>query len=119
MVKVLIIDDEECMRRAIPRFLRHDLRFDCTPCAPDEALEKVLAGEKFDIVLSDVTMGPWNGASLRSRILSIVPELEKRYLFMSGGISSELAPLFEQENVLDKANLLKTIIPALESKIQA
>jgi DNA-binding NtrC family response regulator len=60
-LKVLVVDDEECMRRSITMILHfHGFAAD-SAATTSEAIDK-LGSEKFDVVLTDLRMsGPEDG----------------------------------------------------------
>lgn len=51
------------------------------------ALRRLLAGERYDLVLSDVTMAPLGGLDLRDALDAADPEAAARIVFMTGGVA--------------------------------
>lgn len=61
--RILLVDDDESVRRLMGRELRH--AFDVvTADGPDDAIDIVQRGAPFQAVLSDYMMGPTNGVAL-------------------------------------------------------
>jgi CheY-like chemotaxis protein len=50
------------------------------------ALDRIRAGETFDVILCDVMMPRMNGIELRDRIEEIGPDQAARIVFVTGGI---------------------------------
>ena len=84
--RLLIIDDEQMVLRVLERVLRnHDLV--CTQSARS-GLEHIRNGEKFDLILSDITMPSMTGIQFYEELLAHHPDLAKRVVFLSGGAVS-------------------------------
>jgi PAS domain S-box-containing protein len=114
-VRVLVVDDEPLIARAIRRMLRgmHDV--ECVESG-EAALARLRAGEHFDVVLCDLMMPVVSGRELYEQVRSMSSPLAERFIFITGGAftaeSSEFAascprPLLEKP--LDKAQLLRAI----------
>jgi CheY-like chemotaxis protein len=81
--KILVVDDEDLVLRAIKRILReHDLT--CLGSAA-QALALIDRGERFDLVLSDLIMPNMNGIAFHAALSRRDPELARRVVFLSGG----------------------------------
>lgn len=91
--RILIVDDEPCIRRALQRLLgsRHDVTL-CSHGA--EALERLVVGERYDVILSDVLMPEMTGIELFAELERRFPEQSGRVVFMTGGATSESARVF-------------------------
>jgi CheY-like chemotaxis protein len=86
-LRVLIVDDDEMLLRAITSSLAED--FECTPVASGRAaLELVQKAERFDVMLSDVVMPGMDGLRLYQQISDIDPRLAEHTVFFSGGLRS-------------------------------
>ncbi|GAC1573395.1 MAG: hypothetical protein NVS3B20_05110 [Polyangiales bacterium] len=84
--RVLIVDDEPSILRAVTRALAryHDVT---TASDGDEALELVRnAGGQFDAVMSDVQMARVGGLELYRAMEREFPAVAERFLFMTGGV---------------------------------
>ena len=80
--RLLVIDDEDMVLRAIHRIL-HDHDVVCCDNAP-EALERFARGERFDIVFSDLMMPQMTGMEFYETLRARHPELAARVVFCSG-----------------------------------
>lgn len=86
--RVLLVDDDALVRASIKRMLTRS--FDVDECADGaDAVARVEAGERFDLVLMDLMMPRMNGRLALERIGEIAPELAARTVIMSGGSSDE------------------------------
>ena len=80
--RILVIDDEESMRRLIKRVLRmHDV----VAVEAPEAWRLLHAGERYDVILCDVMMPDIGGVELYERVLSLDPAQASRMAFVTGG----------------------------------
>ncbi len=82
--RVLVVDDEAMIGAAIRRTLSSE--HDVLPLtSAREALERVQAGERFDVVLCDLMMPVMSGMELYEEVQRTVPEQAKRFIFLTGG----------------------------------
>ena len=82
--RVLVVDDEPAMGRALARMLRQHL--DVLPLtSAGEALRRIAAGERFDVILSDVMMPEVTGMELYQRLQKLAPDQAERMIFVTGG----------------------------------
>jgi putative two-component system response regulator len=71
--RLLIVDDEPEIRSVLHDFLCESYR--CTPVgSAEEALALLRADEKFDLIISDITMKGMSGLELVPRALHLAPE---------------------------------------------
>jgi signal transduction histidine kinase len=84
--RILIIDDQEVLRRSMQRVLRGHQ----TTCAATgrEALDLIAGGDEFDLILTDVMMPGMSGIQLYEALLSRDPGHASRMVFVSGTTSS-------------------------------
>jgi two-component system, cell cycle sensor histidine kinase and response regulator CckA len=81
--RVLIVDDEPAVGRALRRILReHDVEL---ATSGRQALERLKADSHFDVVLCDVMMPDLGGKDLYEAVRSAGMGLEERFIFVSGG----------------------------------
>ncbi len=82
--KVLVIDDEAMVGKAIVRMLHphHDV---IAVSSGQLALDRIAAGQRFDIILCDVMMPEMNGMQLHAQLLLLDPDQAARIVFLSGG----------------------------------
>jgi CheY-like chemotaxis protein len=80
--RILAIDDERMMLRAMQRMLRgHDVV--CTESAI-EALAMIDGGEHFDVIISDLTMPSMTGIEFFEELLKRSPEMAHGVVFITG-----------------------------------
>lgn len=98
--RILVVDDEALVVNTICRVLGgvHDVTG--TTDAAD-ALRRLLAGERFDVILCDLMMPRVTGMDLYSEVRLASPEQASRIIFLTGGAFTERAQKF----LLDVPNL--------------
>jgi putative two-component system response regulator len=72
--KILIVDDEEPIRRSLVRLLDR-IGFDCATAADAAEARRLLTADEFDLMLCDVTMPGESGFSLLAHAHDAHPEL--------------------------------------------
>ncbi len=83
-LRVLVVDDEPLFSRALIRMLSSDYTVVAVE-DPRDALRRVQAGERYDVVLSDVNMPNLTGVELHDAIEKVSPDLAARMIFVTGG----------------------------------
>jgi CheY-like chemotaxis protein len=84
-LRVLIIDDEPAVVRLLTIVLGQD--YDVIGLTDARAaLRRLVEGDAFDVVLTDVNMPELSGIELAMRMREHRPELGARIVFMTGGI---------------------------------
>jgi CheY-like chemotaxis protein len=91
-IRVLLIDDEPMMRRALRRLLSRKHAVVESDSAVD-ALAMVTAGETFDVILCDLSMPDRSGVEVRDALKAWAPALAERLIFVTGEDPSEVARL--------------------------
>jgi len=82
--RVLVVDDDEGVARALERILRSD--YDVTVVRSGEtALDLLNGGAGYDAMLIDIAMPGMDGPELYERIRDRWPGLEKKIVFATGG----------------------------------
>jgi CheY-like chemotaxis protein len=93
--RVLLVDDEELVLRALQRILKeHDV---VTTSSAKLALSLCAAGTSFDLILCDLMMPAMTGMELHQELVRIAPEQAKRMVFLTGGAFTEKARSFLTE----------------------
>ena len=85
--RILVVDDDDHVRRATARMLRDSFYVAVASCA-GEALA-LLDGAAFDVVLTDNDMAGGSGLSLLQRVRERCPSV--RRILISGGVPSDLS----------------------------
>jgi signal transduction histidine kinase/ActR/RegA family two-component response regulator len=96
--RVLVVDDEPLVGTMLRRTLTahdvtvvHDAR---------SALDRIVAGERFDVVLADLLMPGMSGMELHRTVSQLHPGLARRFLFLTGGaFTPEAREFLETEGV--------------------
>lgn len=114
MGTVLVVDDEEPVRKFVERVLR-DAGYR-TAIAADgaEALEVASKLEAFDILVTDVMMPHMDGGELARRLRQGTPSLKVLYLTgYADNLFKEKVTLWEDEAYLDKPCTIKSLLEAV------
>jgi CheY-like chemotaxis protein len=86
--RVLVVDDEIVIGNLVRRILRdHDV---VHVAAAAEAIE-LLAKERFDVILCDVMLPGMSGIDLFEAVARAEPELQRRFVFITGGAFTQRA----------------------------
>jgi nitrogen-specific signal transduction histidine kinase/CheY-like chemotaxis protein len=91
--RVLIIDDERLVAEAIARSLADDNQVEVVTDAR-QALARIDAGERYDVVLCDLMMPAMTGMDLYAEVVRRAPKLAARLVFMTGGAFTARARAF-------------------------
>ncbi|MBI3070519.1 MAG: response regulator [Deltaproteobacteria bacterium] len=91
--RVLIVDDEPTMCAALRRMLAgaHDV---VTVPSGSKALERLTAGEVFDVILCDLMMPEMTGMELHGEVTRRLPEVAGCFIFMTGAAVTSSAREF-------------------------
>jgi PAS domain S-box-containing protein len=82
--RLLLVDDETMILTILTRALGRD--HDCTVAYTGrDALSRISAGERFDLILCDLMMPVMNGMDLYSEICRVAPGQAEKILFLTGG----------------------------------
>jgi two-component system cell cycle sensor histidine kinase/response regulator CckA len=87
-IRILFVDDEDAVRIVGARGLRQK-GYDVVDCiSAENALEYIDAGEKFDLVITDMRMPGMSGAELAAILRQKNPEIR---IILASGYSEEIA----------------------------
>jgi CheY-like chemotaxis protein len=91
--RVLVVDDDPAIATLIARVLssQHEVR---SVLRASEAIDLIAAGERFDVVLSDLMMPQVTGMDLYSALVALDRAQAARVVFMTGGAFSPEARAF-------------------------
>lgn len=81
--RVLVVDDEAIVGTMIRRIIGREHDVEVTDSGR-EALARITAGERFDVILCDVTMPVLTGLEFRAELARAVPEQAERIVFVTG-----------------------------------
>ena len=82
--RVLVVDDEPMVRNTLARMLSKDYTIS-TASDAQEALAMISRGERFDLILSDVSMAGMSGMELHDALAQRNADQAQRMVFLSGG----------------------------------
>lgn len=112
--KVLVVDDEEPVRRFIDRTLSAAGYSTSTAADGLEAIGLAEKNGDFDILVTDLMMPQMRGDELARRLRSREPELKVLYLTgFSDALFREKATLWHDEAFLDKPCTMKGLLEAV------
>lgn len=101
--RVLVVDDEPSIGRLIRSLLaHHDV---VVASSGEHALDRIRAGEVFDVVVCDLMMPTMTGMDLYEHVEVERPGLQRRFIFITGGAFTPRATSFLAQNApprLDK-----------------
>lgn len=91
--RILVVEDEPVVASLLQRVLKSDHDIDLAADGV-EALALLAEGRNYDVVLCDLMMPKLNGQELYARVTRELPQLTPRFVFMTGGTTSEAAEAF-------------------------
>jgi CheY-like chemotaxis protein len=82
--RVLLVDDDAMLGQAVGRSLSgfHDVK---VLSSAQEALDYIVGGQRFDVILCDVMMPVVTGMDFYDELHQSVPEQAARIVFLTGG----------------------------------
>jgi PAS domain S-box-containing protein len=94
--RVLVVDDEPTINSAITRTLsaEHDVVAETRAA---DALARLRAGERFDVIFCDLMMPQVTGMDLHRQLQAELPEQAGRMIFLTGGAYTTAARRFLEE----------------------
>jgi PAS domain S-box-containing protein len=93
---VLVVDDERSICNVIRRMLGAEHDVDGVTSAMD-ALRRVGAGERFDVIFCDLMMPVMTGMDLHAELARLAPDQAERMVFLTGGAFTARARAFLDE----------------------
>jgi CheY-like chemotaxis protein len=109
--KLLVVDDEPMILGALRRALSSEYNVTCVGDGR-KALERLRAGERYELILCDLMMPEMTGMELFAAIEKLAPEQASRMVFVSGGAFTprareflERIPNARVEKPIDMQNL--------------
>jgi CheY-like chemotaxis protein len=88
--RVLVVDDEPAVGRVVARTLsaEHDV---VVATRARDALERITAGEAFDVVVCDLMMPEMTGMDLYAEVEKLAPARAATFVFLTGGAFTDRA----------------------------
>ena len=118
--RLLVVEDDPAVLRSVERILVSSGIEFTLENSPHRALARI-ATTKFDLVLCDLMMPSMTGMALYREVMNREPALCSRFVFMSGGPSSEEARVFSaahSERLLAKPINVEALVEALVTRHQ-
>jgi CheY-like chemotaxis protein len=118
--RVIVVDDEPALGRTLIRALEDTHDIEATTSAK-ELLARIAAGERFDVIISDLMMPEMTGIELYEHLEKAAPEQARRVVFLTGGAFTQSAREFlanVQNPSLEKPLLLKDLLSAIADIVQ-
>jgi CheY-like chemotaxis protein len=113
-MSVLIVDDEESVRKFVERVLREAGYTTATASDGPEAIELASTLEPLDILVTDLMMPQMTGDELARRMLMTRPSLKVLYLTgFSDRLFKEKVTLWQDEAFLEKPCSVKGLVQAV------
>ena len=85
-VRILVVDDQESVGRAIERLLRG---YEVLALVdPRQALARITGGDRFAVILCDLMMPEMTGAVLHERVRLVDADQASRMVFITGGATT-------------------------------
>ncbi len=111
--RVLVIDDEPMFGKGVARLLgeEHEVVLETVV---KEALSRLSAGERFDVILCDMMMPDASGIEFYGRVRAIDTKLVSRIVFTTGGAFTDAAREF-----LDRVKNPRVAKPFTKTEIEA
>ncbi len=88
--RILVIDDEASVGRAVSALLSMEHEVVSTT-HPRAALDRLAAGESFDVILCDLMMPEMSGMEFAEQVARLAPGHHERIVFVTGGAFTEHA----------------------------
>jgi PAS domain S-box-containing protein len=113
--RVLLVDDEAPIRRSLRRMLEHGHDVQVADSG-ESAIQKLLGGGVYDVILCDLMMPHMTGMQLYDRLVAQDEALARRMIFMTGGAFSKRSSEFLVDcdrPVLEKPIDLDTFVRAV------
>jgi CheY-like chemotaxis protein len=94
-LEVLVVDDQKEICRSLVALLarEHRVSFELSGA---QALGRITAGERFDVIVCDLMMPNMTGMTLQSAIDAVAPAQARRMVFMTGGAFTPEGQAFVQ-----------------------
>jgi len=118
--RVLVVDDDPLAARALARLLAPEHEVEVLTSGA-EALRRVQAGARWDVVLCDLFMPDMTGMELARALEAAAPDLVRRMVFMTGAAFTPAALDFHMtrdRRILEKpvdADVLRELVRRLET----
>lgn len=119
--RVMLIDDEQMIVSFLERVveLEHDIE---SFTEPRRALQRLLAGERYDVILCDLMMPEVTGPDIFNALTRAAPDQASRVIFITGGAFTSRVRTFLDETrapVLEKPFDIRVLLKMLRERVDA
>jgi CheY-like chemotaxis protein len=114
-LSIILVEDETALLAPLRRMLAayHDI---ITFSDPRDGMRCLMEQEPPDVIICDINMPMVSGIELYREVTRVRPFLAKRFVFLTGGVSEEAAPLLAGEvRILEKPVHREELIAAIEA----
>ena len=118
-LSIIIIEDETALLGPLRRMLAafHDI---ITFSDPRDGMRCLIERDPPDVIICDINMPVVSGVELYGEVTRVRPLLAGRFVFLTGGITEEAAPLLAAgRRILEKPVHREELIAAIESVVVA
>ncbi len=117
--RVMLIDDEQMIVSFLERVveLEHDIE---SYTEPRRALQRLLAGERYDVILCDLMMPEVTGPDIFNALVRAAPEQAGRVIFITGGAFTPRVRAFLEETrapLLEKPFDIRVLLKMLRERV--
>lgn len=110
MIRILLAEDEEAMRGYLKRALERS-GYAVVACdRGTTALAQIEAGERFDLLLTDIVMPEMDGIELAQKAAVIVPEMRVMFITGFSAVTLRAGQALPQAKVLSKPFHLRDLV---------
>jgi len=110
MIRILLAEDDEAMRVYLARALERSGYAVESVDRGTAALEKVVAGESFDLLLTDIVMPEMDGIELAQKVSVLVPEMRVMFITGFSAVTLRAGQTLPQAKVLSKPFHLRDLV---------
>ncbi|MFO1241306.1 MAG: response regulator [Sphingomonadaceae bacterium] len=110
MIRVLLADDDDAMRDFLARALARSGYGVESVDRGTTALEKIQAGERFDLLLTDIVMPEMDGIELAQKASVIDPNLRVMFITGFSAVTLRAGQAMPNAKVLSKPFHLKDLV---------
>ncbi len=95
--KILVVEDNQVFAKVLEAVLKKEGEVEAVGNGV-EALEKIRS-QYYRLIVSDIDMPEMDGIEFYRQASALFPDIHKRFLFLSGNISSDDVDFFEREGI--------------------
>ncbi|MBU6252592.1 MAG: response regulator [Alphaproteobacteria bacterium] len=110
MIDILLAEDDEAMRQYLTRALERAGYCVVAVDRGTDALARVLAGEEFDLLLTDIVMPEMDGIELAQRVARVQPAIRVMFITGFSAVSLRAGEAVPDAKILSKPFHLKDLV---------